>query len=39
MVVAPLEGMVVKHVSTNSCKAAHYLSNRGIKVELGILDA
>ena len=35
MVVAPLEEMGVAEVSTNSCKAAQYLANRGIKVALG----
>jgi len=38
MVVAPLEEMGVVEVSTNSCKAAQYLSNRGIKVALDNID-
>ena len=38
MVVAPLEEMGLEEVSTNSCKAAHYLANRGVKVELGDVD-
>ena len=38
MVVAPLEEMGIVEVSTNSCKAAHYLANRGVKVELGDAD-
>ncbi|RJS89167.1 DUF521 domain-containing protein [Candidatus Bathyarchaeota archaeon] len=38
MVVAPLEEMGVGEVSTNSCKAAHYLANRGVKARLGDVD-
>lgn len=35
MVVAPVEEMGITEVSTNSCKAAQYLANRGVKVALG----
>jgi hypothetical protein len=35
MVVAPVEEMGITEVSTDSCKAAQYLANRGIKVALG----
>jgi predicted aconitase len=39
MVVAPVEEMGITEVSTNSCKAAQYLANRGIKVALGDVNS
>lgn len=35
MVVAPVEDMGVEEISTNSCKAAQYLSGRRVEVALG----